>query len=166
MLDKFRRLLTVIALVLVAFLALGALAPAGQPVEAAENAKTVVYASVPYSATGYVQPTYATTWDYVNVHVKVVVTGSQVTTVTPQFSNVTGVNCSSVTDWYTATEYQIVESDASTDTLVTLSTPQRFTITGSGNEARHVRVTGRCVRVKLESAAAIYTPTVYLRLFN
>lgn len=122
---------------------------------------------IAHSATVEVAQTYVTAWDYVDVHVKNVVTGSQWLTITPMFSNETGVNCSGVSDWYTATDYQISLTDASTTTLVELSKTYVFTIVGNDQTARSIPVTGRCFEIKLTlDSVELYTPTYWLRLYN
>ena len=122
---------------------------------------------IAHTQTVEVAQTYVTAWDYVNIHVKNVVTGSQTLTIVPMFSNETGVDCSGVSDWYTATNYQILESETTTDTLVEISLAHTFTIVGSDQTARSVPVTGRCFQIKLTlSTADTYTPTYWLRLYN
>jgi hypothetical protein len=126
---------------------------------------------VAHSATVEVAQTYVTAWDYVNIHIKNVVTDVEVLTIVPMFSNETGVACSGVSDWYTATDYQIVPSARvlTTDTLelVNLSKTYAFTITGPNQTARSIPVTGRCFQIKLSlDEGEIYTPTYWIRLYN
>lgn len=105
--------------------------------------------------------------EYGSVQVQVTsdVTSTQVVTVTPQFSN-DPVVCTSATNWFNATEYQIFESNAATDTLVTDSEALLFTITGDGTAGREVSAQGKCFRVNLGISANSFTPTVYVRLLN
>lgn len=123
---------------------------------------------VAHSATVEVAQTYVTAWDYVGIHVKNVVTGSQLLTITPMFSNETGVNCSGVSDWYTATDYQHIQgADALSQTLLELSKTYAFTIVGSDQTARSIPVMGRCFQIKLTlDPDETYTPTYWLRLYN
>lgn len=124
---------------------------------------------IAHSATVEVAKTYVTAWDYVNVHIKNVVTGSQWLTITPMFSNETGVACSGVTDWYTATDYQhlLGGTDPTSATLFERSKTYAFTINGNDQTARSIPVTGRCFMIKLTlEPDETYTPTYYLRLYN
>lgn len=93
------------------------------------------------------------------------VTSTQTVTVTPQFSNDPAV-CTSATNWFTASEYQIFESNAATDTLVTDSESLLLTITGDGTAGREIPVLGRCFRVTLAVSANSFTPTIYARALN
>ena len=124
---------------------------------------------IAHSATVEVAKTYVTAWDYVNIHVKNVVTGTQVLTITPMFSNETGVACSGVSDWYTATDYQhlLGSTDLLSATLLALSKTYVFTIAGNDQTARSVPVTGRCFMINLTlEPDETYTPTYWLRLYN
>lgn len=93
------------------------------------------------------------------------VTSTQVVTLTPQFSNDSAV-CASATNWFSAAEYQVFESDAATDTLVTDSETMLFTITGDGTAGREIPALGKCFRVNLGISANTFTPTVQVRLLN
>lgn len=150
---------------------------------------TTLSTGVSYTTTGNTGLSTLNVFDYgaVQIHVQNAVTGTQVLTVTPQFSNQpTPLSCSAVTSWYTATEYtiypaytvtsQVVTStgtltattSTSTGALTTSAVNAQFTVSGSDVAAREVAITGRCFRVKLDFSAAgqVYTPTVYVRPIN
>jgi hypothetical protein len=88
----------------------------------------------------------------------VVVTGSQVTTATIQFSNQV-VDCASVTAW-TQTVWVL---DADGDSFNVMSSV--LTQTGSTSAIGQVPNFGRCVRV-LMSSDNTYTPSIYIRMLN
>jgi len=73
------------------------------------------------------------------------ITTTGLVTVTPQFSN-QPVSCGSVTSWF----------NAATTTVVT----------GPGSSGAEYTILGRCMRVKVESTASAFTPTVYTRFVN
>ncbi len=107
-------------------------------------------------------------FDYgsIQIHATVDVTGSQVITVVPQFSNQPSVNCAVATNWFTATVPLVFATSNVTPTTSFVN--ESFTITGDGSAAREVPTQGRCFRLQLnfDSAGQVYTPTVYVRPVN
>lgn len=107
-------------------------------------------------------------FDYgsIQIQASVDVTGSQVITFTPQFSNQPSVNCSAVTTWFTATAPLIFAT--SNITATTSFVNESFSITGDGTGGREVPTQGRCFRLSMDFSAAgqVYTPTVYVRPVN
>jgi hypothetical protein len=162
--NNLRLALAVALGVLALFVGLSLL-PNSEPVEAAPAQETTYQAT--YTTTGYADATYVALYDKVNIHAHVVVSGGAgTTTVVLQQSGQSGVNCASATNWYTSTEYKIMESEAATDTLITLEDVHDFTISGDGDAARAFDVTGRCARIKIYSTAGTYTPTLYMRVYQ
>jgi hypothetical protein len=102
----------------------------------------------------------------IQVQATVDVTGSQVLTVIPQFTNQPSVNCAVATGWFTATQPLVFATSDITPTTSFVN--ESFTITGDGSAAREVPTQGRCFRLMLDFSAAgqVYTPTVYVRPVN
>jgi hypothetical protein len=128
--------------------------------------------SVIYSSAAYVG-----NYGSVQIMAANTVTGSQVITVTPQFS-LQDVTCSNVTQWYSATSYlpyqpySIVSSATTvTETVGAWSTTpvvEQFTVAGSNVGQREVSATGTCFRamVQFGNAGQSYTPTLVIRALN
>jgi hypothetical protein len=110
--------------------------------------------TVPYTMAGvYVGGYGSTQWQ-----VGVVVTSSEITTATIQFSNQV-VDCASVTAW-TQTVWVL---DADGDSFNVMSSV--LTLTGSTSAIGQVPNFGRCVRL-LISSDNTYTPSIYIRMLN
>jgi hypothetical protein len=105
------------------------------------------------------------------------VTGSQIITVTPQFS-LQDVGCSAVTQWFTPTtymNYQPYSVSSNSNTITETVGPwqaapvvEQFTVTGSNVAQREVSAGGTCFRAKIEfsNAGQSYTPTLVIRALN
>lgn len=150
------------------------------------NPIVVAAGATGYTATTNLSLTTVNVFDYGAVQIQAgqVVTGAQVLTVIPQFSNAPTLNCGSATSWFTATQYQIypaytvasqvvtetgaLTTSTSTGSLTTGSVDLSFTVTGSEVVGREIPVSGRCLRLKLSFSAAgnTYTPTIYVRPVN
>ncbi|CAG0933608.1 hypothetical protein TFLX_03129 [Thermoflexales bacterium] len=125
----------------------------------------------------YSNPADVSGFGSVQIMLSAVVTGSQVITLTPQFT-LQGVACAAVTQWYSATSYIYYQpysiSTSSTTITETVGawqeTPviEQFSLTGSGSKAREISIQGRCMRVQLafSSSGQSYTPTVVIRALD
>lgn len=162
-------LLTAVTVILLGllFLPFGLLAKADNLGGVSKQGTIIVLASgtTSYATSSNLSGASVVDYGSVQIQATVDVTGSQVFTVTPQFSN-DPATCANATNWFTASEYQIFESDAATDTLVTDYEPLSFSITGDGTAAREISAQGRCLRVNVASSSGTFTPTIYVRPLN
>lgn len=129
---------------------------------------TLAAGATSYTTTANTDLAELNVFDYgsIQIQASVDVTGSQVITVTPQFSNQPSVNCSAVTTWFTATAPLVFA--ASNLTATTSFVNESFSITGDGTGGREVPTQGRCVRLSIDFSAPgqVYTPTVFVRPVN
>lgn len=129
---------------------------------------TLASGATSYTTTANTVLTAINVFDYGSIQIQaaVDVTGSQVITFTPQFSNQPTVNCSAVTTWFTATAPLIFAT--SNITATTSFVNESVSITGDGNVGREVPTQGRCFRLSMDFSVPgqVYTPTVYVRPVN
>jgi hypothetical protein len=114
----------------------------------------VVSYTTPYTMAGvYVGAYGSTQWQF-----GVVVSGSEVSTATIQFSN-QSVDCAAVTLW-TPTVW-VLGADGATFAVMS----SVLTTTGSTSAIGQVPNWGRCARL-LISSDSTYTPSLYIRMLN
>lgn len=153
-----------LAAILLAVVFLAAFVPTGSfilqyaPVQA-------TFASTSYTSTQTATSTPVDLGRYgsIQIQTSVVVTGSQVTTIVPQFSNEL-VPCSLVSTWVTATEQVIYTAALSgtTSAPTMADVLLSYSLTGSTADNREMIVLGRCFRLSITSTGT-FTPTGYLR---
>lgn len=182
-------LLTAVVLVLV----LATVLPmaAGKPVPAASadgggiikpvRLQTLANGTTGYSVTDPITSMFSSTayvgdFGSVQFQIAAVVTGSQVVTWTPQFSNqpISG-NCNNSTAWFDAVSYQTYTTTPyPTETYVS-PVPYWWEqvifsakTTGAMQVGFEAQTVGQCVRLRYEidSAEVTITPTIYLRALN
>lgn len=150
----------------------GLLSLAAQPAEAdgggliSKTQPVTISAGSPYTiATVNTLGTLVYDYGSVQIMAGVDVTGSQIVTVTPQFSNVPAISCSSVTRWFDAKVYAAYPDGSS---LAWGGVTEQLVFSGAGSDGFEVLTLGRCFRLKLEfdSAGQVFTPTIYLRTLN
>jgi hypothetical protein len=101
----------------------------------------------------------------VQIQASIDVTDAQAVTVTPQFSNVPALSCSSVTRWFDAKVYAAYPTGSS---LAWGGVVEQLVFAGDGNDGLEIPALGRCFRLQLtfDSVGQTFTPTLYLRTLN
>lgn len=116
--------------------------------------------------TAFVGAIYSADYGSAQIDLTIDVTGSQQITLIPQYSN-QPVVCTSVTQWFTATDYVYTTAQL-TNTVQSAALVPSFSQSGDGTVGREVSVYGRCLRFKLvtDSVGQVFTPTIYVRLVD
>ncbi len=129
-----------------------------------------------YSVTSPISPLYTTAgyvgdFGAIQLQIRSEVTGSQVVTWTPQFSNqpLSG-NCNNTTQWFDATSYTSYATATYYAPIVYWWEQMIFSAKTQGPQqvGLEMQTVGQCVRLRYEidTAETLITPTVYLRPLN
>jgi len=123
-----------------------------------QNPKTILAGTVPYTTTYTMTGVYVGSYGSTQWQLGIVVTDTQVSTATIQFSNQV-VDCALVTLW-TPTVW-VLGADGSTFSVMS----SVLTTTGSTSAIGQVPNWGRCARLLITSDST-YTPSLYIRMLN
>lgn len=163
--KRFAGLLTVLfTLALALALQVGLWAERPAPTDAATvvgyQSVTVFDGATVYTTTTYSDAYLVGSFGEVVMQVNNDISGSTGITVTPQFSS-EFVGCGAVADWVDAS----YSAAYGTSSLSYGTVDVRKVVTGDDAEMLRFPVSGRCMRIKIQTAAN-FTPTVYLWMVN